>query len=136
MAATFTILSVEPTIERLGPTKTRPIRIVTASANRSGVVYWIKVLPKDFNPAYLNQRNETVAMAMDTLDAKPGVLGVRVLEDTDPSDRFIQVVVVTVESSSGNSTADVTLSWAEALGEAGYVKVAASRKQLDAVEAL
>ncbi len=136
MAATFTILSVEPTIERLGPTKTRPIRIVTASANESGIVYWIKVLPKDFNPAYLTQRNTTVAEAMDTLAAKPGVIGVRVLEDTDPSDRFIQLVDVIVESTSGNSSDDVRLSWAEALGAAGYVKVAARRKQLDAMEAL
>jgi hypothetical protein len=136
MADTFTILSQEPTIERLGPTKTRPITIVTAIAKESGVVYWIKVLPANMTNAYLTQRNTTVARAMDTLAAKPGVIGVRVLEDTDPSDRFIQIVVVTVESSSGASTDDVRLSWEQAQGSAGYQRVAAVRARLDDVEGL
>ena len=136
MADAFQIISVEPTIERLGPTKTRPIRILTAIAKQSGVVYWIKVLNKDFTDSYLTQRNNTVAAEMNTLAAKPGVVAVTVLEDTDGSDRFVQLVDVTVESSSGDSTALVRLSWDESMGSAGYTKIANARKRLDQVEGL
>lgn len=136
MADAFQVLGSERQIERLGPARTRPVWIVTCLAKESGVVYWLKVLPTNYNTAYIAQRGGVVAEEMNTLAAKPGVLGVRVLEDTDPSDRLIQVVVVTVESSSGDSTDDVTLSWTEAQGVAGYTKVAATRKHLDAIEAI
>lgn len=136
MADAFQVLSVESQVERLGPTKTRAVKIVTAVAKESGVVFWLKVLPANYTTAYINQRGGVVAEEMNTLAAKPGVVGVRVNEDTDGSDRFIQTVTVTVESSSGDSQDDVHLSWAEAQGAAGYAKVAAARSHLDDIEGI
>lgn len=136
MADLFDILSTEPSVERIGPTKVRDIRIITAVAKPSGVVFSFPVVPADYGASHVNLIAHDTAVAFNTLAAKPGVVAVRVEQNTDAADRFVWIVYVTVESSSGNSEADVRLSWGEAWGAGNYAKITKARQQLDEIEGL
>lgn len=136
MAALYDILGTEESVERIGPTRVRDIHIITAVAKPSGVVYWFSREQAGMAPADVALTAHDLAVAMNTLADKPGVVGIRWEQNTSAYDLFTTTVVVTVESASGNSSADVRLAYGDAQGPAGYKKVAAQRAALDALEAL
>lgn len=136
MAELYTILSTEPTVEVIPPNKVRPLRLVTARSKPSGIVYFFAVRPPDFVASHVNLIAHDIALYMEKLADRPGVIDVTVEQSVNPTDTLSQKVVVTVESTSGDSSGDVTLTWGEAFGADGYKKVAALRAELDKIEGL
>jgi hypothetical protein len=132
----YEIVSSEPSVELVPPNRTRPIRVVTARAKKSGVVYFFAVRGVDFAASHIALIAHDLAGYFDVLDAKPGVVGVTVEQSVNPGETVDQKVRVLVESTSGDSTGEVVLKWGDALGPSGYKLVAAERAQLDEVEGL
>lgn len=136
MADLFDIISSEPTVEVIPPNKVRPLRLITARSKPSGVVYFFAVRPPDFVASHVNLIAHDIAQALNKLADKPGVIDITMEQSVNPTDTVGQKVIVTVESTSGDSSGDVTLTWSEMFGADGYKKVATTRTQLDAIEGL
>lgn len=136
MAELFTILSQEVVTEFVPPSRTREKHEVWARAEPSGVVFTFRVVPADYAPSHVSLIAHDLAQAMNRLADQPGVTGVVMQQDVNANNQVTLHVVVTVESTSGDSTTDVRLAYGESFDQRGYDKIAKARANLDAIEDL
>lgn len=134
MAETYAVVSQQSVVEFVPPDRTVNKHEVTARAEPSGIVFPVRVAQVDYTPSHLKIILGTIAEALNKLSRQPGVVGVDVEQDIGSGNQIVTSVVVTIESTSGASTADVRLSWGELFGVNGYPKLLAARKNLDAIE--
>lgn len=141
--AAYTFLVAEPTLQVLSPEIVRDAQRVTAQAVESGVVYSLLFAPYPTDP------QGTVIWSADAIAAQlsqwagtwntnakvPGVLGIALSQDVDAVGQLKDVALVTVASTSGNSTTQLNLFPADFFPDTFAVRVEDARAQLDAVEA-
>lgn len=136
MAELYTILSQEAVTEFVPPSRTRERHEIWARAEPSGVVFTFRVVPADYAPAHVNLIAHDLAQTANALAARPGVVGVAMIQDINANNIVTTSWRVTVESASGDSSTDVPLTYSQGFGADGYRKVAAARANLDAIEEL
>lgn len=141
--AAYNLLVAEPTLQVLSPEYVRDAQRVTAQALASGVVYSLLFAP------YPTDTNGTVIWTPEAIASQlalwadhwnanakvPGVLGIALSQDVDPSGQLKDVALVTVSSTSGKSTTQLNLYPADFFPDTFPVAVGNARAQLDAVEA-
>lgn len=109
MPANWEPLASQTVSEVISPTKIREVEQITARALPSRVVFYVRlpdILQDPVNTA------EIVGLWADWINevaATPGVVGVTWVQDIDTSDQLEDTIVLTVASSSGTLTADVTV---------------------------
>jgi hypothetical protein len=136
MADLFDIVSQQTVEEYLPGGKVRERREVWAVAKPSGIAFPFRVVPADYSAQHVNLIAHDIAEYLNKLANVPGVVAVTVEQGVTGSNQIDTTVLVTVESSSGDGTNDVRLSWGEMFGLNGYPKLTKAIAQLDAVEGL
>jgi hypothetical protein len=109
---------------------------VTAKAKPSGVVFYFRVTPANHTPAHVDASAKSIAQRLNAEVALPEVLGIRVEQDIDASNQVTQSVVGTIQSTSGDSTTEITEPWGSIFNSDFRDAAEAARDALDAVEAL
>lgn len=136
MADLYDVIGQETVTEFVPPQTTRQKHQVTAVAKPSGVVFVTRVASADWNANNLGLILHDLAVYMNKLAARPGVVSVDEQQDVNANNQLTNSFLVTVESSSGDGSADVRLTYGEAFGSDGYAKIQAARDKLDAIEEL
>ena len=141
--AAYSFLIAEPTLQVLSPEIVRDAQRVTAQALESSVVYSLLFAPYPTDPngdviwtadAIASQLS-TWAGNWNTNWKVPGVLGIALSQDVDAAGQLKDVALVTVSSTSGNSTTQLNLYPHDFFPDTFAPAVEAARAQLDAVEA-
>jgi hypothetical protein len=140
--AAYTFLVAEPTVQVLSPEIVRDAQRVTAQAVESSVVFSLLFAPYPTDPTgKVIWSPEAIAFQLadwaskwDTNAAVPGVLGIALSQDVDDTGQLKDVALVTVQSTSGNSTAQLNLYPHDFFPDTFAPRVAATREQLDATE--
>lgn len=137
MADNYTVMAVTPVTEFIPPNKSRQVHEVTAQAQPSGVIFFLRYVDAAFNKANVAATVGAVAGALNTDSNVPGVAGITIEQDVAQDGNIVEYGVVTVESTSGNSSTDLrdVQTWLFSLAPF-RTKVAAARDKLDAIEAL
>jgi hypothetical protein len=136
MAEAFQVLGIVPTVELVGQSSTRNVKLITARAEPSGAVFtWVQD-PRDFTPANVELIGSGIAEAINAWANLPGVVDVTMYQDVAQSGQLVTYVAATVESASGNSTEDVRLATPAGLAAPFKALVAKTRAHLDAIEAV
>ncbi len=136
MADPFVILGTVPDVELVPPNKTRPVRVVTARAEPSGVVFFFTVVKGDFVPSHINLIAHDIAVALNRDAAVEGVAGIEIGEEINASLQRYPSATVTVESTSGNSTDEITVPYGHLFDDGFATRVEKARANLDEIEAL
>jgi hypothetical protein len=141
--AAYSFLVAEPTVQDLGGDIVRDAQRVTARASASGVVFAL-----EFAPYPTDEQGSVIwtsqliadqlaywAGQWDANSAIPGVLGIGLSQAVNPLGQLRDVAIVVVQSSSGQSTTNLTVD--ERDFQPGHIEalVQTARAQLDAVEA-
>ncbi len=141
--AAYTFLAAEPTLQVLSDDLVRDAQRVTAQAAQSQIVYSLTFAPYPTDP----QGN--VIWSSDAIDTQladwadkwntnaqtPGVLGISLSQEVDATGALKDVALVTVSSTSGKSTTQLTLFPHDFFPDTFPPRVEQARAQLDAVEA-
>lgn len=141
--ASYNFIAAEPTIQVLSPDVVRDAQRVTGQAAVSNVVYSLLFAPYPTDPTgkvvwddqAIASQMELWAGYWDTNSAVPGVAGVSVTQEVDASGQLVDVALVTVLSTSGNSSTLLQLYPHDFFPDTFAPRVEAARAQLDAVEA-
>jgi len=136
MADSFDYLGATGSEEIIGGGKTQPIRIVSARAQPSGVMFTLPVALADFEPGPLGIILGTVADALNKDADEPGVDDINVYQDVSPSGQFVNKVAVTVVSTSGNSDETIQVPYGAIFDHRFADAVKAARANMDALEGL
>ncbi len=141
--AAYEFIAAEPTIQVLSPEVVRDAQRVTGRARQSGIVYSLPFAPYPTDPtgqviwtdALIDQQMALWAGYWDANAQVPGVVGISLSQDIDATGVLKDVALVVVSSSSGKSTAQLTLYPHDFFPDTFPPRVEAVRAQLDAVEA-
>lgn len=136
MAEDYTIVATNVVTEFLPPNRQRNVHEVTAQAEPSGVIFYLRFQREAFTPANVARTVQQVAAGLNRDAEVPGVVGIRIEQDLDANGQIIEYGIVTIESSSGDSTTErrgvQTWLYLTTFDDV----VAAERAKLDAIEAL
>jgi hypothetical protein len=149
--AAYQFLTSEATIQVLSPDLVRDAQRITARASASQVVYSLVFAPYPTDPqgtiiwtdSLIADQLSYWAGIWDTNSMVRGVAGISLTQTVDATGQLQDVALVVVTSTSGNSTAQLTLpprQWLPSVAGTTLTKsfpdsVAEAVGQLDAVEA-
>lgn len=136
MAEGFQVLGVVPDVELVPPNRTRPVRVVTARAIPSDVVFFFTVVKADFSESHIALIAHDIAAALNRDANVPGVAAIEIGESINASLQRFPSATVTVSSTSGNSEDEVTIPYGELFDRRFNERVEEARLNLDAIEGL
>jgi hypothetical protein len=132
----YKVLATVPDVELVQPNKTRPVRVVSARAIPSDVVFFFTVVKADFAPSHINLIAHDIALALNR-DAKvAGVEAIEIGENINASLQRFPSATVTVSSTDGNLEDEITVPYGELFDDRFDKRVAAARANLDAIAEL
>lgn len=136
MAATFDVVTQYPGVQTLGGTQTQEVVFVGINTKPSGIYVEFPVLKSVYKPTTVNAAALGWATIAETLAAEDFVSDVQWTQLVTAGSQLQPGWIITVESTSGQSAAQITVA-NSALGpkmDAGAI--AALHKQLDEAENL
>lgn len=136
MAGTFDVVTQYPGVQTLGGTQTQDVVFVGINTKPSGIYVEFPVLKSVYKPTVVNAAALGWATIAETLAAEDFVAGVQWTQLVTANNQLQAGWIITVESSSGNSSAQITVA-NSALGpklDAAAIKTL--HEQLNAAEAL
>lgn len=136
MAADYTVLANQLVTEFLPPNKTRQVHEITAQADPSGIVFYLRFVDAAYTTAIIARDVGAVAGELNKNAKVPGVAGIRIEQDIDANGQIVEYGIVTVESTSGDSSTELRAIQTWIYASTFEAKVAAARDKLDAIEAL
>lgn len=136
MASTFKDVFAIPTTELLGGGQTQPAQQVSARAIPSGITFSLVIATADYTPQRIPLILGPVSEAVNNANDVPGVADLNLYQDVNNQGQFVNRLDVTVESSSGRSSAIIHPAYGSLFGDGFAAAVAKERDNLDAVEAL
>jgi hypothetical protein len=137
MADNYDVVAITPVTEFIPPNKSRQVHEVTAMAQPSGVIFYLRFQDAAFNPSNVAVTTGAVANGLNIDSNVPGVIGISIEQDIDAGGNIVEYGVVTVQSTSGNSETEIRdkQGWLFTL-DSFRARVAAARDKLDAIEEL
>lgn len=136
MADTFTVVTQSPDTEYIGGTQTRQVTTVGITTKPHGVYIEFRIPKTVYSTAQVHDYALGYSGTVEGLFAINGVVGVSWSQQPTAGGQLQDVLTITVQSTSGDSTDQFTLPLADATSAAVKAKAAAAIKQLDAAEAL
>lgn len=136
MAAQFKVVAQYPTVEFLGGTQTRDVNAVGAVTIPSGVYFEVRVPATSYGATLVNAALSGPASDYEELATYQNVAGVEWSQGTTTSGYLIDNVTITVQSTSGDSTAQITVPFSDLGPKLHEPQIDALNKQLDAIENL
>lgn len=133
MADTYEIVSTVPDVELVPPNRTRPVRVVTARAIPSDVVFFFTVVKADFSAQHIGLIAHDIAAALNR-DAKvEGVEAIEIGESINASLQRFPSATVTVSSTNGNAEDEISVPYGELFDDRFAARVEKARAKLDAI---
>ena len=136
MAATYTVLYQYPTVEFLGGTQTRDVMAVGYQTSPHNVVFEARIPKADYTAAEVASFGIGYSGEIEDVFTIPGVVDATWAQVANAAGFLIDELVLSVESTSGNSSATLTVSFGQMAKETLAPRVAALREKLDEVEGL
>ncbi len=136
MAETFDVITQYPTLEFLGGTQTQDAMAVGYRSKKYGVYFEVRIPRKGYTSANVNSTGIGYTGTIDAVMDATGVIGGEWTQTPTASGELRDNIVLTVQSDSGNSTAQLVIPFAGLAPELTNPKVAALRKTLNAAEGL
>jgi hypothetical protein len=137
----FELIGAEPDLQVVSGNIVYDAERVTARASKSGVVFTILVVNRQFSPDYLIDfadlvRNTVEAWAAfwDMNAAVPGVVAIGLAQEVDDAGQLSDVANVIVSSTSGRSTMQQVIRPAQFMPSDFKPVVESARAQLDKLE--
>lgn len=104
MAANYTGLTQRPGVQFIGGTQTRNVQIVSITTQPHGVYFEFQVPQADATAAVVKQDANGFASVIEALFAIDGVAGIEWTQQPTTSGQLADHLLITVQSSSGDST--------------------------------
>lgn len=136
MADTFTVVTQSPGTEYVGGTQTRDVVTVGITTKPHGVYVEFRIPKNVYSAAQVHDYALGYSGTIEALFGITGVVGVAWSQQPTAAGQLQDIITVTVQSSSGDSTDQFTLPLSDITTAAVSKKAAASIKVLDAAEAL
>lgn len=136
MAETYRILSTLPDTELVPPNRTRPVRIVTARALPSDVVFFFTVVKADFDSSHIELIAHDIAKALNRDATVPGVAAIEIGETINASLQRFPSATVTVTNASGELEDEITVPYGELFDDRFDKRVAAAVAKLEKIAEL
>lgn len=136
MAATYDVLYQYPTVEFLGGTQTRDVMAVGYQTKPHGVVFEARIPRNIYSAHEVNSEGIGYSGEIESVFTHPGVVDATWAQAANSAGFLIDELVLNVESTSGNSSATLTVPFSRMAPETLAPLVAHLRDQLDAAEAL
>lgn len=136
MADTYDVLYQYPTVEFLGGTKTRDVMAVGYQTKPHGVVFEARIPRNIYSAKEVNSEGIGYSGEIESVFQQPGVADATWAQTANAAGFLIDELVLTVESTSGDSSAQLTVPFSQMAPETLAPKVKALRAELDAAEAL
>ena len=136
MAETFTVVGQYPTVEFLGGIKTRNVIAVGAVTVPHGVYFEVRVSQSTYGATLVAAALLGPASIYEDLYGITGVIGVEWGQGVTAGGELQDVVTITVSSTSGNSTAQLTVPFSQLGPQLHAPQIAALVHELDATEEL
>jgi hypothetical protein len=136
MATAFQVLGQREDIEFLGGTQTRAVVAVSATTKPHGVYFETRILRTVYSPAVVKNVAQAWAALIEQTFGIEGVAGLQWSQVPTASGELRDTITVTVESTSGQSSAALDFAFDRLVPEVIAEPIATLRKQLDDAEAL
>jgi hypothetical protein len=136
MADSYTINYTYPDLEFLGGTQTQPVVAVGMTTKPSGIQAEFRVPQAGYSASLVAAAALGYADIYETLALQPWVVGVTWSQAPQPSGELADQVTITVASTSGNSTAQLTVLVNDLGPNDQDTKINALHAELDNTEAL
>lgn len=131
----FTIVTQYPTVEFLGGTQTRDVTAVGFTTNGHGVYYEARIPNAIYSPQQVFDYATGYTGTIEQVFNWNGVIGASWSQQPNANDELADFLTLTVSSTSGNSTAQITIPFTDLGVAAGVNKVTALHHNLDLTEA-
>lgn len=135
MADTYSIVTQYPTVEFIGGTQTQDVSAVGILTKPHGVYAEFRVPQAGMTASIVNAAALGYADIYETLFTIPGVVGVAWSQQANAVNVLQDVVTITVASTSGNSTATLSVPLVDLGPQLHKPQIAALRKTLNEIEA-
>lgn len=110
--ADYTFIQGGPDIQWLGPTTSQPITRVEAQANSSGVVFHQTFPATQNTPAQWAATLDRLAQGFDASARNRSVVAMSTTEQIGPNNQLLDLVNITLQSTSGRLTQDYQQGYA------------------------
>jgi hypothetical protein len=136
MAATYDVVAQRPGIQTLGGVQTQDVVFVGINTKPSGIYVEFPVLKSVYKPSIVAAAALGWANIAESLAAENWVTDVQWTELVTAGSQLQPGWVITVESTSGQSAAQLTVANSELGPKLDAAAITALHKQLDETEAL
>jgi len=135
MSAHATNITANPDVETLGGTATRNVVVLAFQTVPHGVRAEWRVPEVGFDPSQTDQYVEALAIGIEELFGNPGIADVAWTQVTTPSQQLKDALLIYVTSTSGESSAVLTIPYPPFDAPAMEAAAAAKQQELDQIEA-
>jgi hypothetical protein len=136
VAATFQVVAQYPTLEFLGGTRTQQVMTVGIQTKPSGIYVEFRLPKLIYDDQHVNAAAIGWATIFETVVKEDWVGGVEWAQQPTASGQLQDVAVITVVSSSGNSSDTMTVPVTQLGPKLHQPQITALHDKLDATEAL
>lgn len=136
MADTFTVVTQYPTLEFLGGTQTQDVMAIGYRTKAQGVYFEVRVPRAGYTAANVNSMGIGYTGTIEAAFTNPNVIGGEWTQTPNAAGELVDNIVYTVQSDSGNSTAQLVVPYSQLAPELYDPKLAALVKTLNDAEGL
>lgn len=136
MADIFDVVAQYPTTQFIGGTQTQEVVAVGIVTKPSGIYVEFLVPQKGYSANVVDAAALGQATIFETVASLPAVAGVQWAQTQNAAGYLVEVVIITVASTSGNSSAQLTVPVVQLGPQLHKAQILALRKQLDDAENL
>lgn len=112
MGANYDWISGSPDLEILGPTASREVMRVEVQAQPSGVVWAMNFPLEDFTEAKVASTLERLSRGFNAAAQNPHVEALSTSQEVNRNNQYVELVNITVSSSSGKTVQDYRQGYA------------------------
>lgn len=136
MADNFTVVTQYPGIDVLGGSQTQDVVFVGINTVPNGTYIEFPVLQSVYSAGVVEAAALGWATIIESVWAEKWVAGVQWTQVVNKANQLVSSVIITVESSSGNSTAQLTVPISQLGPQLHQPQITALHNQLDDAEGL
>lgn len=136
MAATFQVVTQYPTLEFLGGTQTQDVMAVGYRTKAQGIYFEVRIPRNIYSSDIVSSYGTGYTGTVEQYFTNPNVIGGEWTQTPTPSGELQDTMIYTVASDSGNSTGQVTVSFAQLSQPSVETEINHLISQLNASEGL
>lgn len=136
MATSFTVVSQQPGFDTINGAPPQDVVFIGIVTKPSGTYIEFPISEAAYNAGAVDAAAIGWATIIETVWTEDWVVGVQWTQVVNPSNQLVSSLIISVTSTSGNSTATLTVPITQLGPKLHQPQITALHDQLDAVEAL